>query len=201
MKKPLFALAALAAALAATPPAWALYKVVGPDGRVTYTDRAPPAGAGRVQQVRTDGSASASVALPPGLRETAQRFPVTLYTSADCGDICEQGRRLLRERGVPYQERLATTDDEREAWPRLVGGTDAPVLMVGQQRLRSFAPQAWNDTLDLAGYPLRSLLPAAYEAPPVRPLLPRPERSERERAVAEPSLPVLPNADPERFRF
>lgn len=198
MNKPLFALTVAAAALAALP-AWALYKVVGPDGRVTYTDRAPPTGAGRVQQVRQDGSAAATVALPPGLREPVQRFPVTLYTSADCGDACEQGRRLLAARGVPYQERRASSDDERDAWPRIVGGTDAPVLMVGQQRVRSFAPQAWNDTLDLAGYPLRSMLPAAYQAPPVQPLLPRPERSDR--AVAEPSLPVLPNADPERFRF
>jgi glutaredoxin len=190
--------AALALLLPST--TWALYKVVGPDGRVTYTDRAPGSSAGRVQQVRADGSTPTTNVLPPVLREPAQRVPVLLYTAADCGDACEQGRRLLRQRGVPFQERIASTDEEREAWPRLVGGTDAPVLMVGQQRLRSYAPQLWNDTLDLAGYPLRSALPPNYEAPPAQPLLPRPEPVERARA-AEPTIPVLPTADPERFRF
>jgi glutaredoxin len=191
---------ATSAALLAPPTAWALYKVVDADGRVTYTDRAPPAGSGRVQQVRRDGSGQPASTLPPALREPAQRFPVTLYTSADCGDACEQARRLLRTRGVPYQERLASTDEERDAWPRLVGGTDAPVLMVGQQRVRTFSPQAWNDTLDLAGYPLRSQLPATYEAPPVQPLLPRPPAPERAATTAEPRLPDL-QADPQRFRF
>jgi len=179
---------------------WALYKVVSPDGRVTYTDRAPGSGAGRVQQVRADGSTPTTSVLPAVLREPAQRFPVLLYTAADCGDACEQGRQLLRQRGVPFQERIASTDEEREAWPRLVGGSEAPVLMVGQQRLRAYAPQLWNDTLDLAGYPLRSALPPNYEAPPAQPLLPRPNPVEPARA-AEPTIPMLPTADPERFRF
>jgi len=34
---------AAAALLMAAGPAWALYKVVGPDGKVTYTDRPPTA--------------------------------------------------------------------------------------------------------------------------------------------------------------
>lgn len=198
MQKLLVALAVSGALLPT--PTWALYKVVGPDGRVTYTDRAPGSSAGRVQQVRADGSTPTTQILPRALRETAQRFPVTLYTSHDCGDACEQARRLLRERGIPFQERIASTEEEREAWPRLVGGTEVPVLVVGQQRLRSYAPADWSATLDLAGYPLRSVLPPNYQAPEAQPLLPRPAPAERER-IAEPSLPVLPNADPERFRF
>ncbi|MBK6786225.1 MAG: hypothetical protein IPG77_00830 [Betaproteobacteria bacterium] len=43
-------LPALAAVLlaGATPPVLALYKVVQPDGSVTYTDRPPAAGSGRI---------------------------------------------------------------------------------------------------------------------------------------------------------
>ena len=49
---------ALALSLAA-PAAHALFKVVGPDGRVTYTDRPPPDSASKVMSVnRSTGSAS-----------------------------------------------------------------------------------------------------------------------------------------------
>ena len=47
--------------LLASTPAWAQFKVVGPDGRVTYTDRMPAdAGAGaKVQALRRDGTTAA----------------------------------------------------------------------------------------------------------------------------------------------
>ena len=87
-----------AVALVATAPALAQFKVVGPDGKVTYTDRpVPPPPGGQVQPLRAAvaAAAAARAPLPLELRGVAERFPVTLYTSPDCPP-CDSGRSLLQ---------------------------------------------------------------------------------------------------------
>jgi glutaredoxin len=197
-----FALISLAAALAAfaAPPASAqgLFKVVGPDGRVTYSDRPPSPSEGRAQTVNRNTGAASDPQLPFALREIASRFPATLYTAGDCGEPCTLARNFLVQRGVPYQERSANTIEERERWVRIVGGTEVPTLQVGQQWLRAFAPAAWDDTLTVAGYPRQSLLPATWQPPrPVPLIAPRPVEPAR---LPPPALPV-PADNPTGIRF
>jgi glutaredoxin len=193
-------------------PAQAQYKVVAPDGTVTYTDRPPPAAASavRVNPGSPNRSAPAAdttqwlLSLPLVLREPATRFPVTLYAAAAC-DPCDRARALLRLRGIPFRERLATTDADRDAWPRVVGSPDAPALTVGSQFLRGFAPEAWQETLDVAGYPRDSRLPPGYRAPaptPLtepRPVAPAPEPPAAVPPPAAPAEPVQPAASGIRF--
>ena len=162
--------ALLLLALAASP-AHALFKVVGPDGRVTYTDRAPGPADGRMQPVSKETGRASDLQLPYALRQVASRFPVTLFTSSDCGDACTMARSFLARRGVPYAERTAKSNEEKEAWERIVGGTQAPTLTVGSQSLRGFAPAAWDETLEVAGYPKNSLLPASWQPPAPVPLI------------------------------
>lgn len=175
--------------LLVAPAAHALFKVVGPDGRVTYTDRPPAAADGRAQSVNRDTGRSSDPTLPYALRQVASRFPVTLYTMSDCGDACTMARTLLAKRGVPYTERIAETNEDRQAWAQLVGGTAAPVLKVGDQSLRGFTPTAWDDVLDVAGYPRTSTLPANYRQLAALPL------TERRPAPPPPKAP-LPTAPP-----
>ena len=186
--------------LLATPSAHALFKVVGPDGRVTYTDRPPLASEGRVMPVNPDTGRASDPALPFALRQVASRFPVTLYTMKDCGDACAMGRTLLAQRGVPYTERMAETNEEREAWSRLVGGLEAPVLKVGEQSLRGYTPAAWEETLDVAGYPRQSLLPNTY-SPATLPLAERPAAPARAPAPPPAATPADPSTNPAGIRF
>lgn len=167
-----FGLAAVA--IAATFPAHALYKIVGPDGKVTYADR-PPAEGANARPVDTAPRAATpgAAALPTGLREPATKFPVTLYTSQDCSP-CEDARRFLRQRGVPYSERLVTTNAEGELLNRTTGGAELPAVTIGSQAIRGFAADDWRDYLDAAGYPARSVLPASWRAPAATPLIPPP---------------------------
>ncbi|MET0349342.1 MAG: DUF4124 domain-containing protein, partial [Rhizobacter sp.] len=90
--------ALFASAAALTMPAHALYKVVGPDGKVTYTDRPPVSKENKVESVNTSTGAPSTAGLPYELRQTVQRFPVTLYTMASCG-ACDAARQQLRARG------------------------------------------------------------------------------------------------------
>jgi len=186
---PLSTCAALALALVASA-SHALFKVVAPDGTVTYTDRPPPASAGRPaprgQTTAAGDVAAAAASLPIELRQTVARFPVTLYSSNDCAP-CESGRRLLQGRGVPFAERRVTNEDDAEALNRLTGGRSVPTLTIGGQALRGFAEGDWQSYLDAAGYPRESQLPRGYQPPPATPLVER--QPEAPSPVARPAPP------------
>jgi len=172
-------------------PGHALYKVVAPDGTVTYTDRPPPASAGRPaplggsRDAAISEAAAALATLPLELRQVVTRFPVTLYTSNDCAP-CESARRLLASRGIPYAERRVSTDEDAEALNRLTGGRSVPTLTIGTQALRGFADGDWHSYLDAAGYPRESRLPRSYQQPAATPLV------ERQAEAAPPQRPAAP---------
>jgi glutaredoxin len=195
--------AAASAALLLCAPAWAVYKVVGPDGKVTFTDRPPTETQGKVVPLNASGAeAGGTAALPYELRTIASRFPVTLYTVPNCGP-CDEGRALLRQRGVPYQERVAGgTDADVQAWLQRLGSKDAPGLTIGGQVVRGFAASTWNSYLDAAGYPRQSKLPPGYSAPAPQPLVaqaPTPAPAPASDAAA-PAAPA-PAPAPGGFKF
>jgi glutaredoxin len=189
----------LGLALCAATPAMAQYKVVGPDGKITYTDRpgvAPPGA--EVQTLRAAAAAptAANAPLPLALRNVAGRFPVTLYTSADCPP-CDSARRLLQQRGIPYAERLISSDDDTAALQRITNGRTVPSLTVGGQALRGFLDTDWHATLDLAGYPKESRLPRGWSAAPATPLVARaPAPDPAQTAPAAPPVATAPDPAP-----
>ena len=173
-------LGALIAALVAAAPAQAQtpaqYKVIGADGKVTYTDRAPATSEGKVTSIGSRGAApSGDVALPLELRQAVARYPVTLYVLVGTCDPCEAARQLLRQRGIPVTEKQVQSPEDSEALERISGGRDAPTLSIGSQNLRGLAPSVWNSYLDAAGYPRESRLPATYQYPPATPITERRE--------------------------
>ncbi len=183
---PICALVLAAAPLAAQ----AQYKVVGPDGSVTYTDR-PPAGA-KVTAISARAGAtplSSDIDLPFDLRQVAGRYPVTLYTAPECPP-CDSGRQLLQQRGIPYAERSVTTDDDAAALERAVGGRTLPSLSIGSQGLRGFGATDWAAYLDAAGYPRTSRLPRGWQPPAAVPL------TVRAGAPARPATPAAPAERP-----
>lgn len=167
-----------AAVLLAALPVSAQYKVVGPDGRVTYTDRPPADATAKVTDLGRRGSpvaappAAGESALPVDLQRLVQRFPVTLFTAADCGP-CNEGRQFLQQRGVPYTERVVANNDDIAALERTVGGRTVPALTVGGQALRGFNGSDWTSYLDAAGYPRESRLPRGWAPPAPAPLVAR----------------------------
>lgn len=184
------------------------YKVVAPDGKITYTDRPVAAQPGmQVQALKRDaisGAAASGPPLPAELRALQSRFPVTVYTTAECPS-CDSGRRLLQLRGVPYSERLVATEDDVAALQRLSGGRALPVLTVGGQTLRGFSESDWLATIDLAGYPKESRLPRGWQAPPAEPLVARapvvvPRAPDDARTSSEPAFPQAAS-DPSGIRF
>lgn len=148
--------------------ALALYKVVGPDGKVTYTDRPPVDTSSKVMTMGSQGTieAAADIGLPIELRQVTAKYPVTLYTAPDCVP-CDSARQLLQQRGVPYVEKRVVSEEDVEAFERLVGGRTVPGATIGAQQLRGLNAADWTSYLDAAGYPRESRLPRGWQAPAV----------------------------------
>jgi glutaredoxin len=201
-------LAALFAALAV--PAAAQYKVVAPDGTVSYTDRPPSDASNRVTPMTRGGRLNPSAAadsvasLPTGLREPAQKWPVTLYTAPDCS-VCDVSRQWLQQRGIPFSEKRVTSDEDVLALERITGGRAVPAISIGSQPLRGFSDLEWASYLDTAGYPRESRLPRNWQPPPVTALA---DRSPATTAAAPQSAPrpaapaaAAPAPSPSGIRF
>ena len=173
MHKPLFAplLASLLMALvSANAQAQSVYRIVGPDGKVTFSDRPPPDANAQPARTASTGPAAANVALPFELRQVANRFPVTLYTGSNCAP-CVSARNLLTSRGVPFTERTVSTNEDIAALQRLSGSQSLPFGTIGGQQLAGFSEGEWAQYLDAAGYPKQSQLPPSYRQPAPTPLV------------------------------
>jgi glutaredoxin len=152
-----------------------LYRWVDEKGNVEYRDTPPPASAKKVEQLRKSGGVvEAASSLPFSVQQAVLNFPVTLWNS-DCGGPCDQARAHLARRGVPHTEKDPQNDIE--AFKKLTGGLDVPVLYVGANRIKGYLEGEWDAALDIAGYP-RTAPPgfkpaakpgaAAKATPPVR---------------------------------
>jgi glutaredoxin len=148
-----------------------LYRIVGPDGRVTFSDK-PPATPAKVTTLSADGNdASASnAALPYELRQVASKYPVTLFVSKECAP-CNEGRTLLRSRGIPFAEKTINTNEDADSLKRLTDTTSLPVLTIGSQQIKGYSAPEWTQYLNAAGYPERSKLPASYRYADPSPLV------------------------------
>jgi glutaredoxin len=159
-----FALAFAGAALAQTQ----VYRYTDTDGRVVYSDRAPPAAAKNVQPKRLGANYIETSQLPLASQQAIERFPVTLYTY-DCGGVCASAEALLNRRGVPFTTVNVTEADNAAKLQSITGEQRVPVLQVGDKVEKGFLESRWQATLDEAGYPKtppsrRASTPRAPEA-------------------------------------
>jgi len=190
-----------------------VYRIVGPDGRVTFSDQPPAADAAPRTPTAAAPSTAGNAQLPFALRQVVTRYPVTLYTSPECAP-CNSGRNMLNARGIPYTEKTITTNNDADALKRLSGDASLPVLTIGSQQLKGYSETEWTQFLNAAGYPAQSALPSGYRRPGPSPLVSAqaatPAAGDRAAAPAdnaqpaspEPSVPVAPPvSNPSGIRF
>lgn len=132
-----------------------LYRWTDDSGKVHYTDTPPPASAKNVEK---KGSARPAEPNPAGqqsyaLQQAVKNFPVTVYTSKECGNPCKKGLDHLNKRGVPFTEKVVSNQNEIDDLVKLAGAPRVPVLVVGVTVQKDYEEQAWNEALDTAGYP------------------------------------------------
>jgi glutaredoxin len=142
--------------VAVTTPAVAetLYKSVGPDGRVVYSDRPPPDG--RIEKTMTFENLPSSplpasaVAHLEQLRKTEPASAsnmatsgVVLYSATWCG-YCKQAKAYLAGKGVQYQEFDVDTKTGMAAYAQAGGRKGVPLLLADGQRVQGFSRVAYD---------------------------------------------------------
>lgn len=189
-----------------------VHRIVGPDGKVTFSDQPPHSAPQRSSGATSSGASSAGPSgsqLPYELRQISSRFPVTLYTGRECAP-CNSGRNLLNARGIPYSEKTVESVQDAEALKRLSGEASLPFLTIGGQQIKGYSDGEWTQFLDAAGYPKQSTLPSNYRRPAASPLATAASTTPANRAAqgspdTSPSpadVPVTPTPDnPAGIRF
>jgi glutaredoxin len=141
-----------------------MYKWTDAQGTVHYTDTPPPPSQKASQIKAPSAGGSAQTPLPYELARAVKASPVTLYTTTQtvCAG-CDQGRALLRARGIPFTEKTVNTDEDKEQLRQLSGKLELPLLMVGSRKIAGFQDAAWQDALKAAAYPRSAQLPRGYQ--------------------------------------
>jgi glutaredoxin len=144
------------------------YRWVDEKGRVHYSDTPPPPTAKSAQKKNLKAN---SIGSQPNfeLSQAMKSAPVTLYSHPDCKDLCDMAREVLNKRGVPFTEVSATDEAKLEQLRRVSGGMKVPVLVVGRQVETNVSAEAYNQALDLAGYPKAGVVPPRSQSAPPEP--------------------------------
>jgi glutaredoxin len=148
--------------LLVTSSAMAQYKIVGQDGKVTYTDQPPNDPKAKVTVMNLKGNVDESP-LPYATAEAVKKNPVTLITSPKCAP-CDSARTMLQKRGIPFAERTVYSSEDVLALKKTYGAETLPLLEVGSSRFNGFDGEAWNNALTSAGYPQAAKLPPTAQA-------------------------------------
>ncbi|MEZ5615684.1 MAG: DUF4124 domain-containing protein [Rhodocyclaceae bacterium] len=164
---PLCLLTLLALSLSVSANAQTVYKWVGKDGKVHYSDQPPPKEIKKVEQPRLRAGSIDTSGLPYETQQAAQNFPVTLYTTPDCVSECANARDLLNRRGIPFRENSVVAAEDGEKFKKALG-TDKllfPSLIVGSRKQIGYETDVWHGLLDSAGYPRTAIPGAAQQRP------------------------------------
>jgi glutaredoxin len=164
--------------------AQSVYRIVGPDGKVTFSDRPPAESKDTPAGTKVTSGGTTNPALPYELKQIVAKYPITLYTSANCNP-CTNAKALLAQRGVPFTEKSISTNEDLAALQKLSGDTQLPFGTIGSQQIKGFSSLEWAQYLDAAGYPAQSQLPQGYRNPEASPLV----------AIAKPVVPTAAAAD------
>lgn len=141
-------------ALASLNAAAEVYVIRDKSGKVIgYSDQPPPDNKTEVRRITDNRVEGDKMSFE--MRRAVDMAPITLYTTPDCKEPCDDARKLLGQRKIPFSEQSVTKAEQLDALKKLLGKEkpQVPTLVVGRQPTEGFAAPTWNTALDVAGYP------------------------------------------------
>lgn len=143
-----------------------VYRWTDGEDKTHYTDTPPPPSARQVPlRARIDNVQSGETAEPYALQMARKNAPVKLYSTSGC-DPCDQARKLLNARGVPFAEVSVGDPSSIADLKAAVGSTSLPAIVVGGIVQKGFEEGLYHRTLDAAGYPKQGVLPPRNQGAP-----------------------------------
>ena len=142
---------AIVLAAATTTTAQTVYKSVGPDGVVVYSDHAPANG--KIEKTFTFAELPSSPVPPEQVKaETTRATPtaagpppdadVVLYAASWCG-YCKRAKAYLAKRQIPYRE-IDIESAQGKSWFAQLGGRGVPLLLSRGRSMRGFSLEGYD---------------------------------------------------------
>jgi glutaredoxin len=143
-------------AVASVAHAQTVYKSIGPDGRVVYSDHPPAHGkiaktmtfavlpSSPVPALPKQSSNHSAPSAPPPTPDPSppETDGVVLYSATWCG-YCKGAKIYLAHQGIPYNEIDIDTDNGRAAFDAN-GHGGVPLLVQGSRSIRGFTAQGYD---------------------------------------------------------
>ncbi|MBR7800169.1 glutaredoxin family protein [Undibacterium fentianense] len=178
-----------------------MYKWVGPNGKIVYSDTPPPANAKKLGTKAFDQSASISnIKLPPDLAAAVAKNPVTFYATASCG-VCNEARNMLKKNGIPFFEKTISNPEDLEKLKQVSGDTQLPFMLINKAKFAGFESTEWRSALSSAGYPEQSILPKDYRYPDPEPAAPPAPSTAKKTDDTPKEVPRPKSTSPTGIRF
>jgi glutaredoxin len=121
-----------------------VYKVIGADGRVSYTDKEPsPAEKSEKLKLQTyTGAPSVS-----STKDAVKR--VTILSAQWCG-VCTRAKAYMKSRKIDFEEWDVDKSDYARAKMNDLGAKGVPVILVGSRKMVGFSEAGLEDMLKAA---------------------------------------------------
>ncbi len=178
-----------------------VYKWVGPNGKVVYSDTPPPANAKKLASKNIESSSSVSTAnFPPDLAAAVNKNPVILYTAPNCG-ACNEGRNLLKQAGIPFVEKTVKTNEDVSKLNQVSGDTALPFMQISKAKFKGLDAVEWRAALNAAGYPETNKLPKDFKYPDPEPAAPPTLNENKQVETSTPELPKPKSSSASGIRF
>lgn len=177
-----------------------MYKWVGANGKIVYSDTPPPANAKKLASKSMETSSLSNVKLPPELQAAVSKNPVVFYSTSNCS-ACNEARTMLKKNGIPFTEKTIKTDEDINKLKQISGDSTLPLIFVNKSKFLGFNEEEWRTALTAGGYPETSILPKEYRYPEPQSISPPPVNGNKDDAT-KPSETVKPRtASPTGIRF
>ncbi len=72
-------------------------------------------------------------ALPYALAQAVKNMPITLYSQNNCSP-CTDGKNFLIKNGIPFSEKIISSNEEVNKLTQISGGQQVPVLFIGKHK-------------------------------------------------------------------
>lgn len=135
-----------------------LYKYVGPDGKITYSDK-PPTRGGNIQKtlsfkhlpstkIPADTAAKLDQLRNSKFTSNPKRTAsqVTLFTATWCG-YCKQAKAYLDNQKIDYREIDIESKEGMVEFSRAGGSGGVPLLIAGKESVQGFSSDAYDAIL------------------------------------------------------
>ena len=123
-----------------------IYKWVGADGRINFSNSPPPEG--NVEIVKPKPNTYQSRKLQnsgkgPSSAKSGSHKRVIMYSAVWCG-ICKHARRYFKKNKIPFKEYDVETSSKGRSDYKLLRGRGVPIIMIGKKRMNGFDPKLFK---------------------------------------------------------